>query len=171
MSVLSALPISHPPPLSFSIQAILTTNRFVHQSTPLAIEDLDAWHWALAEVDGFGFYNSDPISGSSQPHKHVQLIPRSSLHWRFERSADSGEFSLSENEFASSELPIESLLSQHLSSSSPIPWAPFNPLRPLPASTLHTMDQVSSLPFFLPAQRLTPTVSLRSRYRDTSFRR
>jgi ATP adenylyltransferase len=33
----------------------------------------------MKAMDGFLFYNSSPIAGASQSHKHLQVIPVSSL--------------------------------------------------------------------------------------------
>ena len=41
--------------------------------------DFEASLLAMITLDGFLYYNSSPISGASQPHKHLQVIPISSL--------------------------------------------------------------------------------------------
>lgn len=54
---------------------LIITRRFVEQETPLSRADCDALLTALKGVDGFGFYNSGSVSGASQRHRHLQLVP------------------------------------------------------------------------------------------------
>lgn len=56
--------------------ALLVTDAFEDQSSPLSGPDLEAWHWTLAQVQGVGFFNSDKLAGASQRHKHMQVIPQ-----------------------------------------------------------------------------------------------
>lgn len=58
---------------------LLITDGYVHQLSPLHQLDLDLWISLLETIDGVGFYNSNHISGASQAHKHMQLIPKASL--------------------------------------------------------------------------------------------
>jgi ATP adenylyltransferase/5',5'''-P-1,P-4-tetraphosphate phosphorylase II len=58
---------------------LLITDAYVHQLSPLRQLDLDLWISILESIDGIGFYNSNFISGASQVHKHMQLIPNDSL--------------------------------------------------------------------------------------------
>ncbi|MCM1984241.1 ATP adenylyltransferase family protein [Lyngbya confervoides] len=55
---------------------LIVTREFVAQETWLTAQDFAALAWALAEVDGLGFYNSDAIAGASQRHKHLQVVPK-----------------------------------------------------------------------------------------------
>ena len=54
---------------------LIVTREFRHQETLLTCDDFAAAWRCLAETDGVVFYNSGPIAGASQPHKHLQLIP------------------------------------------------------------------------------------------------
>lgn len=99
---------------------------------------MDAWYWALSQLDAFGFYNSDPLSGSSQPHKHVQLIPRRSLNRKF--VSNSGDEVSIFDTSTSFDLPVETLLNPHVRPPSSNSWSPFNPLDP--ANGIHTIEQV-----------------------------
>ena len=54
---------------------LIVTRDFEHQETLISYQDfLAAWR-CLVEFDGVVFYNSGPVAGASQPHKHIQLIP------------------------------------------------------------------------------------------------
>lgn len=46
------------------------------------MRDFEAAITVMKALDGFLFYNSDPISGASQSHKHMQVIPISSLPYK-----------------------------------------------------------------------------------------
>lgn len=54
---------------------LLVTTKFEHQDRVLTIEDFHALAFCLAEFDCLGFYNGGRISGASQPHKHLQVVP------------------------------------------------------------------------------------------------
>jgi ATP adenylyltransferase len=56
---------------------LVITRLFEAQESPLTKSDFEAWWTCLAEFSALGFYNSSPVSGASQPHKHMQLIPLS----------------------------------------------------------------------------------------------
>ncbi len=43
------------------------------------LRDFEASLITMKALDGFIFYNSGPISGASQSHKHLQVVPVSSL--------------------------------------------------------------------------------------------
>lgn len=58
---------------------LLVTYQFEKQSDPLNKEDLDQVYKVITEIDGFAFFNSGEFSGYSQEHKHLQIIPYSSL--------------------------------------------------------------------------------------------
>jgi len=54
---------------------ILATVDFQRQSEPLNEQDFAAaWH-VMSGLNLLGFYNCGPLSGASQPHKHLQMIP------------------------------------------------------------------------------------------------
>lgn len=57
---------------------IVITNAFVRQETPLTADDFAATCKVVESMPGDGgmaFFNCGPISGASQPHKHIQCIP------------------------------------------------------------------------------------------------
>jgi ATP adenylyltransferase len=54
---------------------LVTTREKELQSTPLTFKDFEASLIAMKCIHGVLFFNSGPISGSSQQHKHVQFIP------------------------------------------------------------------------------------------------
>ncbi|KAF8545185.1 hypothetical protein BDD12DRAFT_871868 [Trichophaea hybrida] len=59
---------------------ILCTSTFEPQSSPLRPEDITAVYnilnsWDSPEERLYGFFNSGPHSGASQPHRHVQFFP------------------------------------------------------------------------------------------------
>lgn len=54
---------------------LVITRDYVAQQTWLTLEDFVAWARCIQEIDGLGFYNSGPIAGASQHHKHLQLVP------------------------------------------------------------------------------------------------
>ncbi|MDW8467658.1 MAG: DUF4922 domain-containing protein [Burkholderiales bacterium] len=56
--------------------ALLVTRRFVPQEALLDEADFAALARCLAEWDALAFYNGGREAGASQPHKHLQLVPR-----------------------------------------------------------------------------------------------
>jgi ATP adenylyltransferase len=54
---------------------LVITRDYVAQESWLTLEDFVAWARCIQAIDGLGFYNSGPISGASQHHKHLQLVP------------------------------------------------------------------------------------------------
>jgi sulfate adenylyltransferase (ADP) / ATP adenylyltransferase len=54
---------------------VIVTRAFEDQRTQLTQKDCEALLIALTELDGLAFYNAGPIGGSSQAHKHMQMIP------------------------------------------------------------------------------------------------
>lgn len=54
---------------------LIVTREFEEQDNWLTRQDLMALGACLAQIDGLGFYNGGKLAGSSQPHKHLQLIP------------------------------------------------------------------------------------------------
>lgn len=56
-----------------SSHVLVITKEFVHQKTPLTLNDVKACLIAMRSVEnGFIFYNCGKVSGASQPHKHMQ---------------------------------------------------------------------------------------------------
>jgi ATP adenylyltransferase len=55
--------------------ALIVTRHFESQQRLLTVEDFAALGACLGEMDGLGFYNGGPEAGSSQPRKHLQLVP------------------------------------------------------------------------------------------------
>jgi ATP adenylyltransferase len=54
---------------------LMITRHFEHQDTLLTQQDFAALWVTLREVDGLAFYNGGQVAGSSQRHKHLQLVP------------------------------------------------------------------------------------------------
>jgi sulfate adenylyltransferase (ADP) / ATP adenylyltransferase len=58
---------------------VVVTRLFEPQEALLTREDCAAILICLTEIDGLAFYNAGPAAGASQRHKHLQLIPLSSM--------------------------------------------------------------------------------------------
>jgi ATP adenylyltransferase len=54
---------------------LIVTRAFEPQENRLTPADFEALWSCMAEFDALGFYNSGPLAGASQPHKHLQLAP------------------------------------------------------------------------------------------------
>ena len=54
---------------------LIVTKSFKPQEDWLNITDFEALAKCLEEVDGLGFFNGGKVAGSSQPHKHLQVVP------------------------------------------------------------------------------------------------
>lgn len=54
---------------------LITTREFVAQHEWLTLADFRALWQTLAACDGLAFFNSHPVAGASQPHRHLQLVP------------------------------------------------------------------------------------------------
>jgi ATP adenylyltransferase len=54
---------------------LIVTRAFEHQETLLTLNDFEALWACMTEIGGLGFYNSGPVAGASQPHKHLQIVP------------------------------------------------------------------------------------------------
>lgn len=55
---------------------LIVTRKFEHQDLPLNAADFAALAHCWRGTDGLAFYNCGAISGASQRHKHLQLVPR-----------------------------------------------------------------------------------------------
>lgn len=55
---------------------LVVTREFRDQQAPLEAPDFEALLRVLARFDALAFYNSGPHAGASQPHCHLQFIPR-----------------------------------------------------------------------------------------------
>lgn len=62
---------------------LVITNEFERQNTPINIRDFEAGLKAMKALSGFIFYNSGPDSGSSQLHKHLQVVPYSAFRYGY----------------------------------------------------------------------------------------
>lgn len=71
---------------------LIVTRSFEKQEAPLTLKNFEAVGICLAELNGLVFYNSGKLAGSSQSHRHLQMIPLPFA--------------------SSSELPIESIIAQ-----------------------------------------------------------
>ena len=58
---------------------VLITKEFISQTTPLTIEDFSIFFKCIIEYNSLGFFNGGFHSGASQPRKHMQLVPLSSI--------------------------------------------------------------------------------------------
>jgi ATP adenylyltransferase len=56
---------------------LLITQQWQPQSGWLAMADWEAVSHIQGDTDGLWFFNSHAASGASQPHRHLQLLPRS----------------------------------------------------------------------------------------------
>jgi ATP adenylyltransferase len=54
---------------------LIITRDFQEQESWLNLQDFEALWTCLTEIDGLAFYNGGKTAGSSQRHKHLQLIP------------------------------------------------------------------------------------------------
>ena len=54
---------------------LIITRAFEEQESWLTVADFTAMGKCLAEIDGLAFYNGGTLAGSSQRHKHLQLVP------------------------------------------------------------------------------------------------
>lgn len=59
----------------FDHHLLIVTREFQEQESALNLDDFLALWTVLLEINGLGFYNSGKLSGASQPHKHLQLVP------------------------------------------------------------------------------------------------
>jgi ATP adenylyltransferase len=58
----------------FERHCLLVTRRAALQKELLDRDDFAALNPLLFELDGLAFYNSGPVAGASQAHKHLQLV-------------------------------------------------------------------------------------------------
>lgn len=54
---------------------LIVTRQYEPQENWLTLADFEALVRCLQEVDGVAFFNGGTIAGSSQPHKHLQVVP------------------------------------------------------------------------------------------------
>jgi ATP adenylyltransferase len=54
---------------------LLVTRVFEDQESFLTADDFEVMWICMAELDGLAFYNSGPMAGASQRHKHLQIVP------------------------------------------------------------------------------------------------
>ena len=57
---------------------LMVTRQYESQDDWLTPQDFAALARCLIEIEGLGFYNGGKVAGSSQPHKHLQLVPLAS---------------------------------------------------------------------------------------------
>lgn len=58
---------------------VIYTRDFVPHDGPLSAADLGSLYLLVRRMGGLGFFNSGPLSGSSQPRRHTQFIPLKTL--------------------------------------------------------------------------------------------
>ena len=54
---------------------LVVTKDVEEQGAPLNAKDLQSFWGVIVAQSGLGYYNSGRLSGASQPHKHMQVIP------------------------------------------------------------------------------------------------
>jgi sulfate adenylyltransferase (ADP) / ATP adenylyltransferase len=54
---------------------LIVTRDFEEQDNLLTLNDFIALWACLQEIDGLAFYNGGELAGSSQRHKHLQIVP------------------------------------------------------------------------------------------------
>jgi sulfate adenylyltransferase (ADP) / ATP adenylyltransferase len=54
---------------------LIVTRQFEAQDSWLNLADFEALVCCLQAVDGLAFFNGGTVAGSSQPHKHLQVVP------------------------------------------------------------------------------------------------
>ncbi|MEL6488819.1 MAG: DUF4922 domain-containing protein [Cyanobacteria bacterium J06621_3] len=57
---------------------LIVTREYEPQENWLTLTDFEALAKCLREVDGLAFFNGGEVAGASQPHKHMQVVPRTS---------------------------------------------------------------------------------------------
>lgn len=55
---------------------LIVTREFEPQENWINLADFEALTKCLNEVDGLAFFNGGKVAGASQPHKHLQIVPR-----------------------------------------------------------------------------------------------
>lgn len=75
---------------------LVTTKEFEDQAEGLTLRDFEATWKVVVEVDGLAFFNSGDVAGASQPHKHVQVIPRMDGEHRYPVDDWLAEYSISD---------------------------------------------------------------------------
>lgn len=55
---------------------LIVTREYESQENWINLADFEALTKCLAEVDGLAFFNGGKVAGASQPHKHLQVLPR-----------------------------------------------------------------------------------------------
>jgi hypothetical protein len=107
--------------------SLLVTQYWEEQRVAVSAEQLTAWFWCLRQTDGIGFYNSGLHAGASQPHKHLQFVPRRSL-------SAAGPISDVDKQIP----PIERSIQPHMRSRE---WIPFDPTQLGEQSNIYKVDE------------------------------
>lgn len=71
---------------------LIVTQRFESQLNWLTLTDFEALHRCLTDVAGLFFYNGGTAAGASQPHKHLQVVPQSSMDVPVETAIQAAAF-------------------------------------------------------------------------------
>ena len=71
---------------------LMITRAFEAQETWLTVADFAAMWRCLTEFEGLVFYNGGRLAGSSQPHKHLQMIPSQPDAWPIARLLPTAQF-------------------------------------------------------------------------------
>ncbi len=80
---------------------LVVTTDFEPQDSLIDAGDFAALFACLRQIDGLGFYNGGVVAGSSQPHKHLQLVPiEAPIETLVEAVRDNGVFRVPQFTFA-----------------------------------------------------------------------
>jgi ATP adenylyltransferase len=69
--------------------ALIITKEFESQFTPLLAADLEVLAESVHDINALGFYNAGKEAGPSQPHRHLQVVPREENELPFVNLIDS----------------------------------------------------------------------------------
>jgi ATP adenylyltransferase/5',5'''-P-1,P-4-tetraphosphate phosphorylase II len=70
---------------------LLISNQFHPQIGFINKKEFALWLWIILKIKGIGFYNSNKIAGASQPHKHLQIIPKDSVSKLYKEASSSAQ--------------------------------------------------------------------------------
>lgn len=71
---------------------LIVTQAFESQLNWLTLADFKALHRCLTDVAGLFFYNGGSAAGASQPHKHLQIVPQTSMEVPIETAIQATNF-------------------------------------------------------------------------------
>lgn len=109
---------------------LIVTREYEPQENWLTLADFEALVRCLAEVEGLAFFNGGTTAGSSQPHKHLQVVPdvREQVDFSMAAAITAVEFEQTAGEpriGTSSLLPFRHAMTQFTSDVRPSPTKSF----------------------------------------------